>query len=244
MLRMPRISKCPILLRTMKILLFILLAPALYAQTTRYDQIVERNAFSLLDKPPAKVELPKLLEKPPVKLNLTGIMAYRGETNVYLFSKDIPKRFLTLNSKRRTDSGVTLLSVSRGLAEVNNNGVVELLSFDTHKLPSTTTIAPLSKPTVIKKDKKESSRKESSKSVKVLPTPPQPNIVKVPSRRPKVDPRIIQKGLEYIDRIDDKEKREYILKRLEGLQSGQSSLNRKIDTNERRRQYDERRRDK
>ena len=43
---------------------------------------------------------------------------------------------------------------------------------------------------------------------------------------------------------DDKEKREYILKRLEGLQSGQNTLNRKIDTNERRRQYDERRRDK
>ena len=139
---------------------------------------------------------------------------------------------------------MTLLSVSRGLVEVNNNGVVELLSFDTHKLPSTTTIAPLSKPTVIKKDKKESSRREGSKSVKVSPKPAQPNIIKVPSRTPKIDPRIIQQGLEYIDRIDDKEKREYILKRLEGLQSGQSSLNRKIDSNERRRQYDERRRDK
>ena len=69
-------------------------------------------------------------------------------------------------------------------------------------------------------------------------------MIKVPSRRPKIDPKIIQKGLEYIDRIDDKEKREYILKRLEGLQSGQSSLNRKIDTNERRRQYDERKKEK
>ena len=221
---MSRIGECTILLRAMKkILLPLLLASSVLAEQRDYSGIADRNAFALLDKEPAKFELPKILEKPPIKLNLTGIMAYRGETNVYLFSKDIPKRFLTLNSKRRTDSGV---------------------SFDTHKLPSTTTIAPLSKPTVIKKDKKESSRRESSKSVKVLPTPPQPNIVKVPSRRPKVDPRIIQKGLEYIDRIDDKEKREYILKRLEGLQSGQSSLNRKIDTNERRRQYDERRRDK
>ena len=51
----------------MKKLLVFLLAPALYAQTSRYDEIVDRNAFSLLDKPPAKVELPKLLEKPPVK---------------------------------------------------------------------------------------------------------------------------------------------------------------------------------
>tara|TARA_R100000664_G_scaffold15070_1_gene23512 strand:- start:40010 stop:40681 length:672 start_codon:yes stop_codon:yes gene_type:complete len=223
----------------MKILIFILLAPALYAQTTRYDKIVERNAFSLLDKPPAKVELPKLLEKPPVTLNLTGIMTRRGVTNVYLFSKDIPKRFLTLSTKKRTDSGVTLLSVERGLVEVNNNGVTELLSFETHKLPSTITLPALNtKPTVVKK------KDDKGKSTKVAPPKPKANIVTVPSRRPKIDPRIIQKGLEYIDRIDDKEKREYILQRLERLQSGQDKLDRKIDSNERRRQYDERRRDK
>jgi len=222
-----------------KLLLPLLLASSVSAEQRNYDAITDRNAFALLDKAPDKVEIPKLLEKPPVKLNLTGIMKYRGQTNVYLFSEDISKRFLMLNQSRPTDSGVTLISVSKGLVKVDNNGVTELLSFDTHKLPTVITKPVLLLPTVIKKDKKE-----SSKSVKVLPTPPEPSVVKVPSRRPKVDPRIIQKGLEYIDRIDDKEKREYILKRLEGLQSGQNTLNRKIDTNERRRQYDERRRDK
>lgn len=222
-----------------KLLLPLLLASSVSAEQRNYDEITNRNAFALLDEVPAKVDLPKLLEKPPVKLNLTGIMKYRGQTNVYLFSQDISKRFLMLNQSRPTDSGVTLISVSRGLVKVDNNGVTELLSFDTHKLPTVITKPVLLQPTVIKKDKKE-----SSKSVKVLPTPPEPSVVKVPSRRPKVDPRIIQKGLEYIDRIDDKEKREYVLKRLEGLQSGQNTLNRKIDTNERRRQYDERRRDK
>jgi len=223
----------------MKKLLVFLLAPALYAQTSRYDEIVDRNAFSLLDKPPAKVELPKLLEKPPVKLNLTGIITKRGVTTVYMFSKDIPKRFLTLSTKKRTDSGVTLLSVERGLVEVNNNGVTELLSFETHRLPSTITLPALNtKPTVVKK------KDDKGKSTKVAPPKPKANIVTVPSRRPKIDPRIIQKGLEYIDRIDDKEKREYILQRLERLQSGQDKLDRKIDSNERRRQYDERRRDK
>ena len=222
-----------------KLLLPLLLASSVSAEQRNYDAITDRNAFALLDKAPDKVEIPKLLEKPPVKLNLTGIMKYRGQTNVYLFSQDISKRFLMLNQSRPTDSGVTLISVSKGLVKVDNNGVTELLSFDTHKLPTVITKPVLLQPTVIKKDKKE-----SSKSVKVLPTPPEPSVVKVPSRRPKVDPRIIQKGLEYIDRIDDKEKREYILKRLEGLQSGQNTLNRKIDTNERRRQYDERRRDK
>lgn len=222
-----------------KILLFILLTPALYAQTTRYDQIVERNAFSLLDKPPAKVELPKLLEKPPVKLNLTGIITRRGVTSVYLFSKDIPKRFLTLSTKRRTDSGVTLLSVEKGLVEVNNNGVTELLSFESHKLPSTITLPALNaKPTIIKK------KDDKDKSIKASPPAPKANIVTVPSRRPKVDPRIIQRGLEYLDKVEDKEKREYILQRLERLQSGQEKIDRKIDSNERKRQYDERRRDK
>ena len=223
----------------MKILIFILLAPALYAQTTRYDEIVERNAFSLLDKPPAKVELPKLLEKPPVKLNLTGIITRRGVTSVYLFSKDIPKRFLTLSTKRSTDSGVTLLSVEKGLVEVNNNGVTELLSFESHKLPSTITLPALNtKPTIVKKDSKNDKNKKIS-----LPAP-KPSVVTVPSRRPKVDPRIIQKGLEYLDKVEDKEKREYILQRLERLQNGQEKIDRKIDSNERKRQSDERRRDK
>ena len=221
----------------MKKLLIFLLAPALYAQTSRYDEIVERNAFSLLNKPPAKVEAPKLLRQPPIKLNLTGIVVRRGVTNVYMFSKDVPKRFLTLSSKRRTDSGVTLLSVERGLVEVNNNGVTELLSFDTHKLPSIITLPALNaKPTIVKK------KDDKNKSEKITPQPPKASVVKVPSRQPKIDPRILQRGLEYIDKIEDEEKREYILERLERLQSGQNTLDRKIDANERRRQYDERER--
>ena len=63
--------------------------------------------------------------------------------------------------------------------------------------------------------------------------------MQVPSRRPQIDPRIIEKGLEYISRIDDQEKREYITKRLESLQSGQHKIKSDIDQNERRRQYDE-----
>ena len=223
----------------MKKLIPLFFVSSLLAQENPYDTIAKRNAFVLLNEAPKKVELPKLLEKPPIRLNLTGIITKRGVTTVYMFSKDIPKRFLTLSTKRRTDSGVTLLSVGRGLVEVNNNGVTELLSFETHKLPSTVTLPALNtKPTVVKK------KDDKGKSTKVTPSTPKANIVTVPSRRPKIDPKIIQKGLEYIDRIEDKEKREYILQRLERLQSGQDKLDRKIDSNERRRQYDERRRDK
>jgi hypothetical protein len=222
-----------------KTLLFLFIINSAYAEQKPYDQIHKRNAFALLDEVPSKVEVPPLLAKPPVKLNLTGIITRRGITNVYLFSKDIPKRYLTLSTKRRTDSGVTLLSVARGLVQVDNNGVTEMLSFDTHKLPSIVTLPALkTTPTIIKK------KDDKSKEVKVMPQAPKANVVTVPSRRPKIDPRIIQKGLEYLDKVEDKEKREYILQRLEKLQSGQQNLDRKIDSNERRRQYDERKRDK
>ena len=223
----------------MKKLIPLFFASSLFAQENPYDTIVKRNAFTLLKEEPAKVELPKLLEQPPIKLNLTGIIVRIGVTNVYLFSKDIPKRFLTLSSKRRTDSGVTLLNVEKGLVEVNNNGVTELLSFETHKLPSVITLPKLNiKPTIIKK------KDDKGKSVKTASPTPKANIVTVPSRRPKIDPKIIQRGLEYLDKVEDKEKREYILNRLERLQSGQEKIDRKIDSNERKRQYDERRRDK
>jgi len=222
----------------MKYLLFFLLCSSVVAQD-RYKAITDRNAFALLNEVPKKDILPPVVIRPPVKLNLTGIITRRGVTNVYLFSKDIPKRFLTLSTLRRTDSGITLLSVEKGLVEVDNNGTVELISFDTHKLPTVVTLPALkATPTVVKK--KDS--KDKKKEVKITPAAPKPNVVTVPSRTPKVDPRIIQKGLEYIDRIEDKEKREYILQRLERLQSGQQKLDSKIDSNERRRQYDERRR--
>ena len=223
----------------MKYLIILLILTASVNAESKYDQIHKRNAFALLDKAPSKVEVRPSLVKPPVKLNLTGIITRRGITNVYLFSKDIPKRYLNLSTKRRSDSGITLLSVEKGLVEIDNNGVREMLSFDTHKLPSIITLPALkTTPTIIKK------KDDKSKEVKIMPQTPKANVVTVPSRRPKIDPRIIQRGLEYLDKVEDKEKREYILQRLEKLQSGQQNLDRKMDSNERRRQYDERKRDK
>ena len=210
----------------MKYLIILLILTASVNAENKYDQIHKRNAFALLDEVPSKVEVLPLLAKPPVKLNLTGIITRRGITNVYLFSKDIPKRYLNLSTKRRSDSGITLLSVEKGLVEIDNNGVREMLSFDTHKLPSIITLPALkTTPTIIKK------KDDKSKEVKIMPQTPKANVVTVPSRRPKIDPRIIQRGLEYLDKVEDKEKREYILQRLEKLQSGQQNIDRKIDSN-------------
>ena len=206
-----------------------------------YDSIVKRNAFTLLDDVPAKVDPVKYVEKSSVKLNLTGIMKYRGQTNVYLFSKDIPKRFVTLNTSRRgrSDEGITLIDVSQGMVTVMNNGVKELLSFDTHRLPTIITkAAGPSGPTIVKKDdRRRSDKKEEKKEVKQ--STPRPSIIKVPSRAPQVSPKIIEKGLEYLSRMEDGEKKEALLKRMESLQSGQYQIKSDIDRNERRRQYDE-----
>jgi len=222
----------------MKYLLFFLLGSSIIAEEP-YNQITKRNAFSLLTKNTNTVSYQSVIVKPRIKLNLTGITTRGGVTNVYMFSKDLPKRYLTLTTGkyRRTNSGITLLSVEQGVAVVDNNGTRELLTFDTHKLPSVLTLPSLkSTPTVVKK--------KNSNKVKIAPSIPRPNIVKVPTRTPKVDPRIIEKGLEYINKIEDKEKKEYILQRLERIQSGQEQIDRKIDNNEMRRRYDERKKNK
>ena len=202
-----------------KTLLFLFIVTSVYAEQNPYDQIYKRNAFALLDKEPAKVKVEPLLINPPVKLNLTGIITRRGVTNVYMFSKDIPKRFLKLSTRRRTDSGITLLSVEKGLVEVDNNGVREMLSFDTHKLPSVITLPALkTNPTVVKK------KGDKSKEVKIAPATPKPNIVKVPSRSGTItDPRMqkmMERGLEYVSKMEDPDKREAMLERIEKFQRG------------------------
>jgi len=222
-----------------KILLLLMVASSVCAEQRDYGGITNRNAFELAYDAPVKIIAPPLLEKPPIELKLTGIITRRGVTTVYMVSKDISKKYLTISTKQRTDSGVTLLNVVNRLAKVDNNGTIETLSFDTHRLSTIATLPKLNiLPAIIKK------KDDKSKSVKIIPQTPKANIVTVPSRRPKIDPKIIQKGLEYLDKIEDKEKKEYILQRLERLQSGQEKIDHKIETNEKRRQYDERSRDR
>jgi len=221
----------------MKYLLFFLLCSSVIAQD-RYKAITDRNAFALLDEVPTRTTPPPIIVQSPIKLNLTGIISRRGVTNVYLFTKDVPKRFLTLSTLRRTDSGVTLLSVDKGLVEVNNNGVIELLSFDTHKLPSVITLPALkATPTVVtKKDSK-------GKDVKIKPASPKPNVVTVPSRGRITDPRMqsmMERGLEYLNKIDDPKKKEAMVERLEKFQRGDYDK----EIKDRMKQYEEYRKSK
>ena len=208
-----------------------------------YDVIVKRNAFSLTSDLPILPPITNLVQVQPIKVHLTGIMKYHNRTNVYLFSKDLPKKFITLSTNKPGgdhDSGITLLSVMRGQVRIMQNNVVEVLTFDTHKLPTILGPAPKTNgPTIVKKDDRRriSDKKDEKKEIKK--STPRPSIIKVPSRRPEVSPKIIEKGLEYLSRMEEGEKKEALLKRMESLQSGQYQIKSDIDRNERHRQYDE-----
>ena len=130
---------------------------------------------------------------------------------------------------------ISVVKILKNSVIINNGGSHQQLSFKTHGLPTVITKVPTVKIA-------EKGSKSSSKSVKASsPTPPtpRPQIVTVPSRRPKIDPRIIERGLEYLEKVEDKDKKKYILEKLERLQSGQEKMDQKIDSNERRRRYDE-----
>jgi len=203
------------------VLAFFVYATTLKGDKNPFEEINKRNAFALLDKLPVEVKPEDYVTAPAMKLYLTGIINYQNITNVFLYSKDLPKRFITLNYRKPSDSGVTLIGVSNGLVEVNNNGVLELLSFNTHKLPNIIGPMPVgNRPTVVKKESSRSRSSRDRESKKPIVVAPTPNVVKVPSRRPQVDPRIIEKSLEYISKMDDGDKREALLKRIESLQSG------------------------
>ena len=121
---------------------------------------------------------------------------------------------------------------------ISNNGSEELLSFENNGLPTIISKAAPQKESSSRssRDRRESSKNNDKKST---PTPANAHIIQVPSRRPQIDPRIIEKGLEYLSKTDDQEKKEYIMKRLESLQTGQHKIKSDQDQNERRRQYDE-----
>ena len=183
--------------------------------------------------------VPKLI-KP--NLYLTGLTRLNGVRKAHLVLRRAgqPDKFLSLNLNSEQD-GVELKKILNESILVSNNGQQQLISFENNRLPTIITRpADSSKATVIKKDKKDDKKDDKSKRASA---PAGPSVIKVPSRnRGITDPRMqsmMERGLEYLNKMDDKEKREQIMKRLESLQSGQYRLKSNIDQNERRRQYDE-----
>jgi len=208
-------------------------------ETNPYLKIAERNAFELTAGQP-KLILPPAAEILKPNLYLTGITHFKGVRKVHLVLKRAgePNKFVSLaiNTKQYN---IELKKINKNTVLISNNGHNELLSFENNSLPTIISkAAPPKRESSSKssRDRKESSKKQEKKST---PAPARPHIVQVPSRRSQIDPRIIEKGLEYLSKTDDQEKREHIAKRLESLQSGQHEIKSDMNQNERRLQYDE-----
>ena len=220
------------------LVIFLLFVVSLRGADNTYSSITKRNAFELTSEKPIAI-LPPVSEILAPSIFLTGITRWKGTNKVHLVLRKAGEndKFVSLGKNER-QYNIELKKVLEGSVLIEANGSNKLLSFKTNSLPTIVTKAPAPKKTSsssrYSRDKKEVKKEEkkSSPSIKA-------QVVTVPSRRSQVDPRIIEKGLEYLSRMEEGEKRDYLLKRMESLQSGQRQIKSDIDQNERRRQYDE-----
>ena len=223
-------------------LIFLLFTGSLYGIDNTYSNIAKRNAFDLTSEKPIAV-LPPVSEILAPSVFLTGITRWKGTNKVHLVLRKAGEtdKFVSLGKNER-QYNIELKKVLEDSVLIEANGSNKLLSFKTNSLPTIVTKAPAAKKTSsssrYSRDKKEVKKEEKKSS----PPSVKAQVVTVPSRRSQVDPRIIEKGLEYLSRMEEGEKRDHLLKRMESLQSGQHQIKSNIDQNERRRQYDEYRR--
>jgi len=219
--------------------LLIFIATSVIAADNPYSSIHKRNAFNLTGEtkilPPAPI-----INVPEFDVFLSGVSSFNKTKKAYFVLKNkATTKYISLQ-KREEQHDVKLLEIFKDSAVITYNGTKQHLTFKDNSLPTVVLKAPSVKRSSSKNSEKDSrSSSKGSKSRTPTPPTPRPQIVRVPSRVPQIDPRIIEKGLEYLNKTDNDEKREYILKRLESLRSGQSRIKSDIDTNERRRQYDE-----
>ena len=225
----------------MRCLVFVFLSVLTAFGENPYDGITERNAFNLTGEKPTQVLAP-IATLPLVDIYLTGIARKDKIYIAYMVIKDkTQNKFLGLREGGKKD-GVEVMKIMKDTVFISHDGILQELTFKQNGLPSFVTKVASKQNTKDKREERGERGRSSSRpqtATKGPSRPSGPQVVTVPSRRPKIDPRIIEKGLEYLSKTEDNEKREYLLKRLESLQSGQSKIKSDIDTNERRRQYDE-----
>jgi len=222
--------------------IFVGLLPfSMFATENSYKGIVKRNAFDLTSEKKAPILPPASTILLPT-VYLTGIARKDKIYTAYMVIKDkAQNKFLGLNTGE-TKYGVEVLKIMKDTVFISHNGNLQELTFRQNSFPSVITKTPPKQSIKDKREERSERGRSTNSPQKAAKTPSRalgPQVVTVPSRRPKIDPRLIERGLEYLSRTEDSEKKEYIMKRLESLQSGQGQIKADIDTNERRRQYDE-----
>ena len=141
----------------MRYILFFLLSISVVADENPYSAISKRNAFNLTEGLPPASEILDKIETPKIQLILTGVTRWNGETKAHMYSKDLPNKYLSLRAGEQSGP-VRVLSISKDVVKVVNDGDEETLSFAFNSL-KTTVVSTKGKPTVVKKDdSKESDR--------------------------------------------------------------------------------------
>jgi hypothetical protein len=213
----------------MRYVFFIFLSVLTVFGDNPYRGIVERNAFELTAEKPTQV-LPPIATLPLTSVYLTGIARKDKIYTAYMAIKDkTQNKFLGLREGEKKDE-VEVVKIMSDTVFISYNGILQELTFKQNSLPSFVTKAASKQKTKDKREERGERGRSSSRpqtAINAPSRPSSPQVVTVPSRRPKVDPRIIERGLEYLSKTEDNEKREYLLKRLESLQSGQSRENKR-----------------
>lgn len=224
------------------LLLITFFAVSVSAQEAKqYQLITKRNAFELMSEAPKPI-LPPVSQILRPNIFLTGITRFNKVRKIHLVLRNPgePDKFISLAINEK-QYNIELKNIYKNSALVLNNGSQQLVSFESNALP---TIVKKPAPTKESPSKSRSSsrdkkdEKKESKSQKP-PTSAGPNIVKVPSRnRGITDPRMqkaMERGLEYISKIEDPKKKEEMLERIEKFQRG--DYNKEIQ--ERMKRYEE-----
>ena len=192
--------------------LIFLFSVSILAEDNPYKSISARNAFDLVSKPPSPLpSLPAIDDIMAPTVFLTGVTKWKGTNKIHLVLRKAGEsdKFVSLGINEK-QYNIELKKVLSSSAIISSYGKEKVISFEKNSLPTIVAKAPL----------KASPKKGSSVKKEQKKTP----IIKVPSRRPQVDPRIIEKGLEYLGRMEEGEKRDYLLKKMESLQSGQRQI--------------------
>ena len=196
-------------------------------ETNKYQQIAKRNAFQLMSEAP-KPTLPPVSEILRPNIFLTGITRFNGVRKIHLVLRKAgePDKFVSLATNEK-QYNIELKKIYKNSALVLNGGNQQLMSFENNALP--TIVKKPAAPTKESSSRSRSSsrdKKDNEKDAKKSAPVARPSIVKVPSRsRKTTDPRMqqmLERGLEYASKIEDPEKRNAMLDRMEKLQRGEN----------------------
>ena len=175
----------------MKYVFFIFLSVLTVFAENPYHGIVERNGFELTAEKPTQI-LPPIPILPLVAVYLTGIDRKDKIYTAYMVIKDkTQNKFLGLMEGEKKD-GVEVMKIMKDTVFISYNGILQELTFKQNSLPSVITKVA-TKPNT--KDKRGEWGRSSSSSQRVAKAPLRPSgpqVVTVPSRRPKIDSRLGQ----------------------------------------------------